>query len=102
MEFKLEDQERIALQDYICTIVKDAVKRGTNNSRPFLNRKDIASFYGVAPTTIDNWVRLGMPVIVIDGRKLYSKDRITNWLNSLEKQKKPSTMHIVEDIQNKN
>ena len=34
------------------------------------------------------WATLGMPVAIIDGRKLYGKQSITNWLKSKEKPEK--------------
>lgn len=102
MEFKLEEQEKNDIQNYIANVVKDAINRGSNSNRPYLNRKDIAEYLGVAPTTIDIWVSLGMPVAVIDGRKLYGKKSCTDWLKSMEQTKKPPTIHIVEDIQKQN
>jgi len=37
------------------------------------------------PSTISYWATLGMPVADIDGRKLYGKQSITDWLKSKEK-----------------
>ena len=45
----------------------------------------LAKYFGVAPSTITYWASLGMPVAVIDGRKLYGKQSITKWIQSKEK-----------------
>ncbi|WP_230318958.1 terminase small subunit [Lactobacillus crispatus] len=75
------------------------------NTRPYLNRKDIAKYLGVAESTITYWASLGMPVAIIDGRKLYGKQSITQWLKAhempsqkaQEQTKKPSTIGLVKD-----
>ena len=83
-------------------VVKDAIKQATTTSKPYLNRKEIAKYFGVAESTITYWASLGMPVAVIDGRKLYGKQSITNLLKSHEmpsqrQNKKPVTMGVVKD-----
>lgn len=59
-----------------------------NQGKPYLNRKETAKYFGVAESTIRYWATLGMPVAIIDGRKLYGKQSITNWLKSKEKPEK--------------
>lgn len=71
-------------EDIKDTIVK-TIKDTLNHPRPYLNRSEIAKYFGVAPSTISYWATLGMPVAVIDGRKLYGKQSITDWLKSKEK-----------------
>lgn len=72
------------------TIVK-TIKDTLTRPKPYLNRREIAKYFGVADSTISYWATLGMPVAVIDGRKLYGKESITNWLKSKEQTKKPIT-----------
>lgn len=71
-------------EDIKDTIVK-TIKDTLNHPLPYLNRVEIAKYFGVAPSTISYWATLGMPVAVIDGRKLYGKQSITDWLKSKEK-----------------
>ena len=102
MEFKLDQQQENEIKTYVFGLVKDAVKQATTSSKPYLNRKEIAKYFGVAESTITYWASLGMPVAVIDGRKLYGKQSITNWLKSHEmpsqrQNKKPVTMGLVKD-----
>ena len=102
MEFKLDENQETEIKTFVMGVVKDAIKQATTTSKPYLNRKEIAKYFGVADSTITYWASLGMPVAVIDGRKLYGKQSITNWLKSHEmpsqkQNKKPVTMGVVKD-----
>jgi len=71
-------------------------------SNKYIDVSKIAKYFGVAESTISYWASLGMPVAVIDGRKLYGKQSITNSLKSHEmpsqrQNKKPVTMGVVKD-----
>lgn len=71
-------------------------------AHPYLNRKDAAKYFGVAESTLSYWATLGMPVANIDGRKLYGKVSITQWLKSKEEtsqgqNKKPSIVATIKD-----
>lgn len=86
MEIKLDASQEKALSDHIVGLVQDSIKQATQYSeKPYLNRKEIAKYFGVAESTISYWASLGMPVAYIDNRKLYGKKSITNWLKSKEK-----------------
>lgn len=76
------------------TIVK-TIKDTLNHPKPYLNRREIAKYFGVADSTISYWATLGMPVAVIDGRKLYGKKSITEWLKSKEQRKNPKLSQAV-------
>lgn len=83
MQVILDDNQVKEIKSLIYSTIKDGLKQATN-TRPYLNRKEIAKYFGVAESTISYWASLGMPVAVIDGRKLYGKQSITNWLKSHE------------------
>lgn len=86
MEIKLDASQEKDLSQHIITLVRTSLNQAVENeSKPYLNRKEIAKYFGVADSTISYWVTLGMPVAVIDGRKLYGKKSITEWLKSKEK-----------------
>lgn len=89
MEIKLDNQQEQDLKTYVYNLVHDAIKTASTSSKPYLNRKEIAKYFGVADSTISYWVTLGMPVVNLNGRKLYGKQSITNWLKSKEVTKKP-------------
>lgn len=87
MEIKLDATQEEKLSNHIMELVENSVKQVTkrDESKPYLNRREIAKYFGVADSTISYWATLGMPVAVIDGRKLYGKKSITDWLKSKEK-----------------
>ena len=82
--FKLDENQETEIKTYVLNVVRDAIKQATTSSKPYLNRKEIAKYFGVADSTITYWASLGMPVANIDGRKLYGKQSITNWLKDHE------------------
>ncbi len=89
MEIKLDAEQEQELSNHIINLVKTSVKQALGNQgKPYLNRKETAKYFGVAESTIRYWATLGMPVAIIDGRKLYGKQSITNWLKSKEKPEK--------------
>ena len=106
MQVTLDDEQTAEIKAFIFSTIKDGIKQATN-TRPYLNRKDIAKYFGVADSTITYWAKLGMPVAVIDGRKLYGKQSITQWLKAHEmpsqkaqrQTKKSSTIGVVKDVQ---
>ena len=106
MQVTLDDEQTAEIKAFIFSTIQDSIKQATNN-RPYLNRKDIAKYFGVAESTITYWAKLGMPVAVIDGRKLYGKQSITQWLKAHEmpsqkaqrQTKKSSTIGVVKDVQ---
>ena len=83
MIISLDDEQIAQIKALIFSTVKDSIQQVTN-TRPYLNRKDIAKYFGVADSTISYWAKLGMPVAIIGGRKLYGKQSITQWLKAHE------------------
>ena len=83
-------QLEMEISQQVLGLVKDRIKQAIKNTRHYLNRKEIAEYLGVAPATINHWTSLGMPVAIIDGRKLYGKESVSNWLKSKEKTVSPS------------
>lgn len=101
MEFILDENQKQEIKVTVTELVKSSIK-DIADKKPYLNRKEIAKYFGVADSTISYWATLGMPVAVIDGRKLYGKQSITNWLKSKERSqnehnKKPLTIGVVKD-----
>ena len=97
MQFVLDDEQITEIKKAVFAVVQDSIKQ-VENQRPYLNRKDIAKYFGVAESTIRNWASLGMPVAIINGRKMYGKQSITRWIEShetsKEQTKKPTTIGV--------
>lgn len=87
MKLILDPEQRQEIQAMVIKAVNDGIKQA-KNTKPYLNRKEVAKYFGVAESTISYWATLGMPVANIDGRKLYGKQSITEWLKSKEEPKK--------------
>lgn len=97
MELVLDDEQIAQIRKTVFSVVSDSLKQA-EQTRPYLNRKDIANYFGVAESTISNWASLGMPVAIINGRKMYGKQSITHWIESHETSKehtkKPATIGV--------
>lgn len=97
MNVSLDDEQASKIKEEFIALVfpmiRDAIKKATVNPRPYLNRKDMAIYLGVSESTIGIWVKHGMPVAVIDGRKLYGKQTVTQWLKDHEKTVETSSQH---------
>lgn len=53
MDIKLDASQERDLSNHIINLVKDSVKQAiSNESKPYLNRKEIAKYFGVADSTI--------------------------------------------------
>ena len=90
MQIMLDQDQEQEIKKYLFNLVKESFE-GMHlepESRPYLNRNQIAAFFGVSPNTIDIWVHAGAPVAIIEGRKLYGKESLTNWLKQHEEPKK--------------
>ncbi|MCI1290300.1 MAG: DNA-binding protein [Lactobacillus sp.] len=102
MQIALDQEQVLAIENLVCAAVKNGIKQATNQ-KPYLNRRNIAKYFGIADSTISYWATLGMPVAIIDGRKMYGKKSITDWLKAHEHstssnskpQKKPNTTAMV-------
>ena len=59
MQFVLDDEQIAEIRKIVFSVVQDSIKQ-VENERPYLNRKDIAKYFGVAESTISYWASLGM------------------------------------------
>lgn len=55
MQVTLDDKQTAEIKTLVFSIVKDGIQQVTN-TRPYLNRKDIAKYFGVAESTIGYWL----------------------------------------------
>lgn len=84
MEIKLDDQQQIEIKTLVSNAIKAGIEQARDNERPYLTRTEASKFFGVSQNQLTKWASLGMPVAVVDGRKLYGKKSIINWLASHE------------------
>lgn len=84
MEFKLNNEQQTEIRTLVSNAIKSGIEQARDNERPYLTRKEAAIYFGVSQNQLTKWVNLGMPVAIVDGRKLYGKKSVTNWLASHE------------------
>ena len=58
MQFVLDDEQITEIRKAVFAIVQDSIKQ-VENQRPYLNRKDIAKYFGVAESTRSEERRVG-------------------------------------------
>ncbi|MGQ5709470.1 DNA-binding protein [Lactobacillus sp. PSON] len=100
MQLMLDQESTAKIQELVINAVNSAVKNA-KDERPYLNRQQMAKYMGVSPDTITHWANMGMPVATLsDGRKLYGKKTVTEWLKDHERSKgqnkKAPTIPIME------
>lgn len=82
----LDPEQETELKGYLLNLFESALNiKLEQEARPYVNQKEIAKYFGVSASTINSWVALGCPVANVDGRKLYGKESIKNWLKSFER-----------------
>lgn len=103
--FTFNQEQLDLIKSFISESVIQAVESLKADNRPYLTRRGMAQYLGVSESTVSNWATLGMPVAIIDGRKMYGKKACTNWIKSHENKletseknalKKPVTLTAVK------
>jgi len=83
IQVSLSDEQTESLKDYIFTITKESIEQAQNNAKldkKFLKQKYAAEWLGISVNKLKDLEKQGLPTIIIDGLKLYSKDDISNWI----------------------
>ncbi|MDY5602754.1 MAG: DNA-binding protein [Lactobacillus delbrueckii] len=87
MKIILTEEQQSILIDSLMRIVEGYLNNlqiEDKEKQPYLSRKKAAEFFGIAPTTLDAWVKSGAPVAMVNGSKMYGKESITRWLQDHE------------------
>lgn len=88
MKLELDETDIQKIEDAVLSKVLNALNKSIDanaSKQPYLTRRDASKYFGVAESTLSHWANdLGMPVAQFDGRKMYGKESITNWLKSKE------------------
>jgi len=88
MEVLLNEGQTAELKRYIFEITRESIELAQKNaglSKPFLKQVHMADFLGISVNTIKKLESEGMPSIVLDGLKLYSKEEVSKWLLTHQK-----------------
>ncbi|MCI3029773.1 hypothetical protein LMF32_12030 [Desemzia sp. C1] len=79
----LSDEQANALKKYVFEITREGIEAAKEISKinqPFLKQKFMAQFLGISVNTLIKWESQGLPTIIIDGTKLYSKQEVSKWI----------------------
>ncbi len=84
----LDDKQSKELQQYIFSLAQESISKAVQNvglDKDFLNQKEMSDWLGVSPNTLKIYVREGMPIIIMGGRKFYSKREVTKFMLSKQR-----------------
>lgn len=84
----LNEKQTKDLQKFVYDLTSEAIKRAVHDvgaDKDFLNQKEMSNWLGVSINTLKNYVREGLPIIVIGGRNFYSKNEVSKFM--LQRQK---------------
>lgn len=73
-----QQMEAIALDAQIKAA--KAVNQRKHIFAAYLNRKNAAEYLGISTTQVSKYEAQGMPVILIDGTKVYSRTAMDSWM----------------------
>lgn len=88
IQVMLTDEQSASLKQHIFNITKESIeeaKRVAGLDKPFLKQYEMADYLNICVNTLKKLERMGLPTVVIDGLKLYSKEEAVKFL--LEHQK---------------
>lgn len=88
IQVTLSDEQSASLKEFIYSITKESIeeaKRVAGLDKPFLKQIEMARYLGVSVNTLKKLESMGLPSIIIDGLKLYSKEEAVKFLLSKQK-----------------
>lgn len=56
------------------------IKENSSLYSPYLNKKETCTYLNITNNTLDKWIRLGLPNIIIGRTIRFDKSQIDNWL----------------------
>jgi excisionase family DNA binding protein len=58
------------------------LRREFADLEPWVSKKEIAAYFSVSTTTIDQWTRLGLPYVQVGGRRKFRRLECDAWHRS--------------------
>lgn len=81
---KVFDEEFKGKLKSICFDIIEESKRNELNSKEVMSKADASKFVGVSVSTLEKWIRDGLPLVTVLGRKLILKKSLLDWLKKHE------------------
>lgn len=79
----LDEKQSKELQKYIYELTNEAIKRAIHDAgadKDFLNQREMGDWLGVSVNTLKNYVKVGLPIIIMGGRNFYSKNEVSKFM----------------------
>lgn len=86
-QVQLSEEQSKMLQQSLYRLTLETVERVKQDvalDRDFLTQEKMAQWLGISVNSLKKYVIEGMPVSVLDGRKFFSKKRVSEWILSKE------------------
>lgn len=83
MQVILNEEQTNSLKQYIYQITQEGIeeaRRSAGLDKPFLKQKYCSEWLGISVNTLKKMESQGLPSIMIDGIKFYSKDEVSKWI----------------------
>ncbi|EGO7562337.1 hypothetical protein IGK80_001908 [Enterococcus sp. DIV0609] len=79
----LNEKQTKELQKFVYDLTNEAIKKAihdVSSDKDFLNQREMSDWLGVSINTLKNYVKEGLPIIVIGGRNFYSKSEVSKFM----------------------
>lgn len=81
---KVFDEDFTGKLKSICFDIMEESKRNQLDSKEVMSKADASKFVGVSVSTLEKWIRDGLPLVTVLGRKFILKKSLLDWLKTHE------------------
>lgn len=85
MQVILPDEQIHQLQLLISQLIENEIKNkldSNNAESPFLNKQQACKYLGIANSTLDSWIKKGLPVIRVGKTVRFDRAELNHWLQN--------------------
>lgn len=85
MQVILPDKQIHQLQLLISQLIENEIKNkldSNNIESPFLNKQQACKYLGIANSTLDSWIKKGLPVIRVGKTVRFDRAELNHWLQN--------------------
>ena len=87
LSFEFSADSKAEIQNIFKNLAKEVVSEVMQNPierKMYLNKREACSYIGVSYATIQKLILMGLPSIQVDGKCLFSKNSIDQFMQSIE------------------
>lgn len=82
MEIKFSAEQIKAFQMQITSMISKEISKLDNSKQRYMNKKQTCTYLQIANNTLDDWIKMGLPVIRINSVMRFDSLEIDNWLST--------------------